>query len=136
MRKIISWSLLISFSWLILIGNTTRLFAQNVNKKTIAVLTINSRGGVSPSEAQTLTDRLRSELVNTNELSSTLTCLSICTPSSSVKNFLTSDSIIWAFPQNDVRFALLYSWNLLFIKVSLLIYQNPTLDFVHIAFQL
>ena len=65
MRKIISWLLLITFSWFILVGNTTRIFAQSIDKRTIAVLTMNSRGGVSPSEAQTLTDRLRSELVNT-----------------------------------------------------------------------
>lgn len=66
MKKGINWILLITFFWFISFGNISRLYAQKTKKTTIAVLNINSRGGVSPSEAQTLADRLRSELVNTN----------------------------------------------------------------------
>lgn len=65
MKKMISWIMLVSFLWFISFGNITRLYAQQSKKNTIAILNINSRGGVSPSEAQTLSDRLRTELVNT-----------------------------------------------------------------------
>lgn len=65
MKKTINWILLITFFWFISFGNISELYAQEAKRTTIAVLNINSRGGVSPSEAQTLSDRLRSELVNT-----------------------------------------------------------------------
>ena len=65
MKKVTSWFMLISFVWFISFGNITKLYAQQSKKNTIAILYINSRGGISQSEAQTLTDRLRSELVNT-----------------------------------------------------------------------
>jgi hypothetical protein len=42
------------------------VWAQKQEKTTMAVLTIESKGGISPSEAATLTDRLGSMLVNTN----------------------------------------------------------------------
>lgn len=65
MKKTINWLMLVSFVWFISFGNVTRLYAQQIEKNTIGILSINTRGGVSPSEAQTLTDRLRTELVNT-----------------------------------------------------------------------
>ena len=69
MRKTISLITLYAFLWLIVAGSIPGPLlaqAQPKEKTTIAVLTIESKGGVSPSEAATLTDRLGSMLVNTN----------------------------------------------------------------------
>jgi TolB-like protein len=64
MKKCITWIVFISFCSFILVGNTSLLYAQQTSKQTIAVLNMEARGGVSRSGAQTLSDRLRSELVN------------------------------------------------------------------------
>jgi TolB-like protein len=67
MQKVISVITLYAFIWLIVAGSLPRTVqAQDDQKTTIAVLTMESKGGVSPSEAATLTDRLGSMLVNTN----------------------------------------------------------------------
>lgn len=65
MKKTISWILLLSLIWFVIIGNTSNLYSQK-QKITIAVLTIQTKGGVSTNEAATLADRLRTELVNLN----------------------------------------------------------------------
>ena len=64
MKKCITWIVFFSFCSFILFGNTSLLYAQQKSKQTIAVLNMEARGGVSTSGAQTLSDRLRSELVN------------------------------------------------------------------------
>jgi TolB-like protein len=67
MRKLVTVFTLYAFVWLIVAGSLPpSLQAQAKEKITIAVLTIESKGGISPSEAATLTDRLGSMLVNTN----------------------------------------------------------------------
>jgi TolB-like protein len=67
MRKLVSIFTLYAFVWLLVAGALPRVArAQAKEKTTIAVLTIESKGGVSHSEAATLTDRLGSMLVNTN----------------------------------------------------------------------
>ena len=63
MKKCIHWIMLLSFLHLIVPG--TFILAQD-KTKTIGVLGIDAKGGVSPSGAATLADRLRTELVNTN----------------------------------------------------------------------
>ena len=45
-------------------GNTCNIFAQQIQQKTIAVLPFEVREGLSKTAAATLSDRLRSELVN------------------------------------------------------------------------
>jgi TolB-like protein len=47
-------------------GNNFILYGQDQKKPAVAVLTIESKGGVSKNEAATLSDRLSSMLVNTN----------------------------------------------------------------------
>ena len=64
MRKTISTIMISSFVFYIIVGNTLNLYSQNENNQTIAVLTLEVRGGVSEAEAATLSDRLRTELVN------------------------------------------------------------------------
>lgn len=65
MRKYISISLLITLIWYLTSGNITSLFAQiQQQKKTIAVLNMQAKAGISQAGAGTLSDRLRSELVN------------------------------------------------------------------------
>ena len=66
MKKIIAWILLQSFLLYIISGNITVVYAQKASNNTVAILNMESRGGVSPNEAATLTDRLRTELVNLN----------------------------------------------------------------------
>jgi TolB-like protein len=66
MKRAISWLLLYCFSLYILTGNHFIIYAQEHKKPAIAVLTIESKGGISKSEAATLSDRLGSMLVNTN----------------------------------------------------------------------
>jgi len=63
MRKCVTWMMLVSFFWLVGPGNFVIVMAQEPST-TIAVLGIDAKGGVSPSGAATLADRLRSELVN------------------------------------------------------------------------
>jgi hypothetical protein len=66
MRKGISWILLYCFTLYLFSGNGLIIYGQQAKKTTIAVLTIESKGGISKSEAATLSDRLGSMLVNTN----------------------------------------------------------------------
>jgi TolB-like protein len=66
MKKAISWLLLTCFSMYMLTGNNFILYGQEQKKPAIAVLTIESKGGISKSEAATLSDRLGSMLVNTD----------------------------------------------------------------------
>ena len=66
MRRAISWLLLYCFSLYMLAGNNFILYGQEQKKPAVAVLTIESKGGVSKNEAATLSDRLSSMLVNTN----------------------------------------------------------------------
>lgn len=63
MKKTTSWFLLISFFFYIIVGNTNYVFAQAKSKIPVAILSLETKGGISKSEAGTLTDRLRSELV-------------------------------------------------------------------------
>jgi TolB-like protein len=63
MKKIIVWIMIKSFMLYIMIGNFTFIYAQQKQKTTTAVLTLQSKGGVTSNEASTLTDRLRTELV-------------------------------------------------------------------------
>jgi TolB-like protein len=63
MKKSIIWIMLFSFFWLIAPGSIIMSHAQDT-AKTIAVLGIDAKGGVSASGASTLADRLRTELVN------------------------------------------------------------------------
>jgi TolB-like protein len=65
MKKIKIWMMLYSFLCYILIGNVSGLYAQKQEKKiTVALLNMGARSGISLSGAATLTDRLRTELVN------------------------------------------------------------------------
>jgi len=66
MKKTICWVLLFSFTFYMVIGSSPLLYAQQPTKLSIAILTIGSKGGISNSEAATLSDRLGSMLVNTN----------------------------------------------------------------------
>jgi TolB-like protein len=66
MRRAMSWLLLYCFSIYMLMGNNFILYGQDQKKPAVAVLTIESKGGVSKNEAATLSDRLSSMLVNTN----------------------------------------------------------------------
>ena len=67
MQKFISWTLLTIFIWYLSVGNIKILYAQDKQfKKTIAVLNMQAKAGISKSGAGTLSDRLRSELVNVN----------------------------------------------------------------------
>jgi curli biogenesis system outer membrane secretion channel CsgG len=61
--------MLISFTIFTLLVTPLQTAAQNQSmpKRTIAVLTLESKGGIATNEAATLTDRLRSELVNLGE---------------------------------------------------------------------
>jgi len=63
MKRFIVWILINSFMFYILIGNFAYVHAQQSKKITTAVLTFQSKGGISSNEASTLTDRLRTELV-------------------------------------------------------------------------
>ena len=63
MKKIFSWVLIKTFLFYILVGNFTFINAQGKQKTTTAVLTFQTKGGVTSNEAGTLTDRLRTELV-------------------------------------------------------------------------
>lgn len=63
MKKTIVWILIKTFLFYIIIGNLTFISAQQKKKTTTAVLTFQSKGGVTSNEASTLTDRLRTELV-------------------------------------------------------------------------
>ena len=65
MRKGMIWIVFFSFIWFLAFGYKAELYAQQGSKKTVAVLTMNARSGVSQSGVQTLSDRLRTELVNT-----------------------------------------------------------------------
>ncbi len=59
------WITIHSFLFYIMAGNISGLYAQKKDRKTtIALLKMNARGGISPNGAITLTDRLRTELVN------------------------------------------------------------------------
>ena len=65
MRKYISLNLLVTLLWYLTVGNVTTIFAQTLQqKKTIAVLNMQAKAGISQTGAGTLSDRLRSELVN------------------------------------------------------------------------
>ena len=64
MRKFITLVLLYSFTLFILFPQNHYLHAQKSGKITIAVLNIDTRGGVTENEAATLADRLSTELVN------------------------------------------------------------------------
>jgi len=64
MRKFISWIVLHTFLLFILFPQEHLLQAQKRSKITIAVLKIDTRGGVTQNEAATLADRLSTELVN------------------------------------------------------------------------
>ncbi len=68
MKKLMIWIVLYSFTWYIILGSITGLNAQQQQQKkkkiTAAVLTFETKGGISKLEASTLTDRFRSELVN------------------------------------------------------------------------
>ncbi len=63
MKKCMIWIVLLTFLWSVAPGNLIIALAQE-QKKTIAVLDIDAKAGVSPAGAATLADRLRSELVN------------------------------------------------------------------------
>ncbi len=63
MKNITTWIMISSFIFYIIIGNLSNSYAQQKQKTTIAVLTFQSKGGISGNEASTLTDRLRTELV-------------------------------------------------------------------------
>lgn len=63
MKKIIVWIMIKSFVLYIMIGNFSIIYAQQKQKTTTAVLTFQSKGGVTSNEASTLTDRLRTEMV-------------------------------------------------------------------------
>lgn len=67
MRKTITWIVIVSFAGLISPVNTAGLYAQQASK-TVAVLDIDAKGGISKGEATTLSDRLRTELVGLNVL--------------------------------------------------------------------
>jgi TolB-like protein len=64
MKSMINHLVLVVFSIYILFGNSVNLYAQENIKKTIAVLTFDVRKGISNTDAGTLSDRLRTELVN------------------------------------------------------------------------
>ena len=65
MRKYISLSLFITVVWYLIAGNVSTILAQvQQQKKTIAVLNMQTKAGISKAGAGTLSDRLRSELVN------------------------------------------------------------------------
>ena len=59
------WIVFFSFIWFLAFSYKADLHAQEKEKDTIAVLNMNARAGVSQSGVQTLSDRLRTELVNT-----------------------------------------------------------------------
>lgn len=63
MKKFIVWILINAFMFYVMIGNFSTIYAQEKKKITIAVLNFQSKGGVKSNEAETLTDRLRTELV-------------------------------------------------------------------------
>lgn len=63
MKKTIVWILIKTFLFYIIVGNLSIIYAQQKKKTTTAVLTFQSKGGVTSNEASTLTDRLRTELV-------------------------------------------------------------------------
>lgn len=65
MKKLILYLILICFVNYILPGGLSELYAQNEQKSTIAILKLDARSGISLKEAETLSDRLRTELVNT-----------------------------------------------------------------------
>jgi len=69
MKKILSSSITFCFFWYILVSPVSMLSAQDSQKLTIAVLSIQSKGGVTDNEAATLADRLRSALVNLERFS-------------------------------------------------------------------
>ncbi len=60
------FSYVLCFFAILILSST--LHSQTSALKTIAVLDLNTRGAISPAEAGTLTDRLRSMLVRTNKL--------------------------------------------------------------------
>jgi TolB-like protein len=65
MRKFISLLIIESFFIQMFFGAFTIVSAQvQRNKLTLAVLPLDAKGGISPNEAKTLSDRLRTELVN------------------------------------------------------------------------
>jgi TolB-like protein len=66
MKKAIDLLLFACFNIVMLAGSSFIMYGQEQKKPAIAVLTIESKGGVSRSEAGTLSDRLSTMLVNTN----------------------------------------------------------------------
>jgi len=64
-KKHIICSITIIFSWFALFGSAAQTYAQQASK-TVAVLDIEAKGGITSSEAGTLSDRLRTELVDLN----------------------------------------------------------------------
>lgn len=63
MKNTTCWLLLFSLFFYIVFGNTCYVFAQDKLKIPVAILSLDTKGGISESEAGTLTDRLRSEVV-------------------------------------------------------------------------
>jgi len=64
MKNALNHFVLFVFSFYIIFGSTVDLYAQENLKKTLAVLTFDVRKGISNTDAATLSDRLRTELVN------------------------------------------------------------------------
>jgi TolB-like protein len=65
MKKLVLYLILICFVNYILPAGLSELYAQEEQKSTIAILKLDARSGISLKEAETLSDRLRTELVNT-----------------------------------------------------------------------
>lgn len=64
MKKYLRIAVLLNFTCFIVLGSLNPVFAQDKGKLKIGVLGLDAKGGVTPNEASTLADRLRTELVN------------------------------------------------------------------------